>query len=109
MITHDGGRIPVDPVPWDSDNVEWISIVWDQQVAIRGAIQSSEWILPEGWTAEETREDVPVETESGTQYSHATQVLLSGDATAGVTITNRVAFADGTQLDRSVQLRVQPT
>jgi len=109
MITHSGDRIPVDPVTWDSDNVEWISIVWDQQVAIRGSIQSSEWILPEGWTADDTRTDVPVETEDGTQYEHATQALLSGESAAGVTITNRVSFSDGTQLDRSVQLRVQPT
>jgi len=110
MIEHDGVKIPESSTSWDPDGTEWITFAWDDQVAIHGAIQSSEWVLPDGWTSANEREDVSVETLDGTIYDHAVQALISGSETSsGVTITNRATFADGTVLDRSVKLRVQKT
>lgn len=113
MITHDGQRIPTDPIRWDPDQIEWITFAWDDQVALRGAIQSSEWVLPDGWTKEDSREDVTAEARDGNEFDHCNQALVQGASLDSgerfTTVTNRVTFADTTTLDRSVRLQVENT
>jgi hypothetical protein len=105
-LKHTGFETPTSPIRWDPDGKEWVTVCWAEVVATHGAIHASTWVLPEGWTAQETRQDVTAQAD-GKEYAHCNQVLLSTTATAGLaTITNRVAFADGTELDRSLRLYV---
>jgi hypothetical protein len=109
VIVHNGRDIPTDQSRWDPDGKEWVTVCWAEVVATHGAIQTSTWIIPEGWTEHDTRQDVTAQAD-GKEYAHCNQVLLSTTATAGLaTITNRVALADGTQLDRSVGVIVGET
>ncbi|MCP1675459.1 hypothetical protein J2T57_002609 [Natronocella acetinitrilica] len=111
-LIHEGREAPQDPVRWDPDNREWVSISWAESVARHGAIQASEWRLPDGWTAHDTRTDVTVYDVDQTEYAHANQVEVSAEsaeealAARLVLFTNRVTFADGTQLDRSARFWV---
>ena len=112
MVTHDGSKIPKFSDVWDPDNVEWVTIVWDEDVACHGDIAnaSSTWILPDNWTSSDADEDVPVTDCDGTTYNHANRNFLSTTETTGTfIITNRVTFQDLTQLDRSVKIKVQAT
>ena len=112
MVTHDGSKIPRLEDSWDSDNIEWVTVVWDEDVACHGTMTptSSTWVLPANWTSSDENEDVPVTDCEGTTYDHANQILLSTTETEGIfTITNRVTFQDTTQLDRSVKIRVKET
>lgn len=110
MITHDGTAIPRDTNPWDSDAIEWVSAVWDEDVSCHGAITSSTWIVPTGWTSMAEQADIPVTDCDGTTYNHANQIKLSTTETEGTfTITNRTVFANTTSLDRSIKLKVKPT
>jgi len=108
-IVHTGSEIPFDPVRFDPDGKEWITVGWDADIVRHGAIQqgSSEWKLPDVWTSLEEREDVAVTGDDGTAQAHANQVLVSTTQTTGrAEITNRVTFADGTIRERSYGLIV---
>lgn len=101
-LTHDGMRIPTDPKRWDPDGKEWVSVDWSDAVDYYGAIQSSEWIIPDDWTSHQERTDVTVTDTDGVDHEHSNQAQLSTTASSGLAIlTNRVTFADGTILDRS--------
>ncbi|MCC5809873.1 MAG: hypothetical protein JJU06_05820 [Ectothiorhodospiraceae bacterium] len=107
-LIHTGRGAPEDQVWWDPDGREWVTVFWGDVVSRRGAIQSSEWILPDGWSVEDTRQDVTAEDAQGETYSHCNQALLDTDADTGRhLLTNRVTFADGTKLDRGLQVWVQ--
>ena len=109
-MIHDGKSIPKDLNPWDPNASEWLTIVWDADVACKGNITSSSWLLPTGWTNLDEREDVPVLDCDSTAYEHANQVLLSTTEVEGIfTFTNRVTFTDTTSLDRSVKIKVKAT
>lgn len=109
VIYHDGSSIPTDPDLFDPDNEEWISQVWDDDVAVHGTIQTSTWIVPTGWTVEEDEGPVPV-TAAGVEYANGTRARLTTALTEGVhLITNRVTFQDNSSLDKSRRLRVAQT
>lgn len=110
MITHDGVHIPTDPTGWDPDQVEWVTFAWADQADVRQGIATSTWVLPDGWTKDDERTDVTAETKDGVDKANCNQALLHTDAEKGkYTITNRVTFGDGTELDRSVHVIVKPT
>ncbi len=113
MIRHDGKQIPTDPVVWDQDQKEWITFSWDDQASERNGILSSEFLVPDGWTKNQTRTDVATTDLNGRTYNNCNQVLLSCDTQdtdyVSVRITNRVTFGDDSQLDRSVDLIVDET
>ena len=109
MLIHDGTRIPTDTVRWDPDQTEWVTFAWDDLAARRQGIAGSEWVLPEGWQATDTRKAVTAEALDGTEYTSCNQALLTGPDSGRHQITNRVTFGDGTSLDRSVTLIVADT
>lgn len=110
MLTHDGITIPKDPAQWDADAIEWVTTVWDEDVACHGSITSSTWIVPTGWTSLDEQEDVPISDCDGSTYDHGNQIKLSTTETEGTfTLTNRVVFTDTTSLDRSVKFKIKAT
>lgn len=105
-IEHTGEGIPTDPVLFDPENTEWVEQAWDDDVAIHGAIQTTDWVVPAGWTVLASEGPVPVEAD-GVTYTNGTRAQLSTTLTSGRhLITNRVTFQNGTQLDKSRRLRV---
>ena len=108
-MIHDGTKIPTDPVGWDPDQTEWVTMAWGDAAERRGGIAQSEWLVPEGWEVIEKRKDVTAVGKDGTEYPASNQVHLryTGTSEARHTLTNRVTFGDGTILDRSVNVVVK--
>jgi len=105
-ITHTGADIPLDPALFDPDGEEWVESAWDESVAIHGDIQTSSWIVPDGWTLVSSEGPVPVVAD-GVTYTQGTRARLTTTQSSGTyIITNRVVFQNGTSLDRSRKLRV---
>jgi len=107
-MIHDGTRIPTDPVGWDPDQTEWVTMAWGETATRRDGISQSEWLVPEDWEVLEERADVTATSKDGTEYTESNQALLryTGTSKSQHTLTNRVTFGDGTILDRSVHVRV---
>ena len=107
-MIHDGTRIPTDPVGWDPDQTEWVTMAWGDAAERRGGIAESEWVVPEDWEVIESRKDVTAVGKDGTEYPQSNQALLryNGTTKSQFTLTNRVTFGDDTILDRSVNVRV---
>jgi hypothetical protein len=110
MIIHDGKSVPKDTNPWDPNAVEWVTMVWDNDVSCHGDIVVSTWLLPDNWTQIDVRVDVPIVDCDSNQYTHGNQILLSTTNTEGTfTFTNRVQFTDSTVLDRSIKFKLKAT
>ena len=110
-LVHDGTDIPLDPALWDADGTEFVSFTWADQVAGYGAIQTSTWVVPTGWSVASGSETSGVTvTSDGVEYTQCTRARLSTTLATGIhTITNRVTFQNGTSLDRSIKFRIGKT
>lgn len=107
MIVHDGAGPASFDERWDTFDIDYVWIAWDEM--LRGSsISDSEWIVPTGWTVEAEQQDATVTDADGNEYDAANGALLSTTATTGRhKISNRVTLADGRQYERTVIVTVR--
>ncbi len=106
VIIHSGLTIPKFAEKWDPDDQNTIWFAWDD-VLDGSSISNSVWIIPANWTSIQEYADDSV-IDGSVTYLHANGILLSTTETIGThTITNRVTFADGRRIDRSVKVSIK--
>lgn len=102
MIVHDGSASPAFEDRWDTFDIDYVWVAWDE--LLRGAtITDSEWVVPDGWTVVAEQQDASVTDSDGNTYDAANGALLSTTATTGRhKISNRVTLSDDRQYERTV-------
>jgi len=107
MITHASDSIPSFAERWDPSDNDWVWISWENKLGGE-SIATSTWVLPAGWTEEDSQADQTVQDSDGTSYANSNGVRLSTTKTTGThKITNRVTFSGSRSLDRSVFVTVK--
>lgn len=100
-ITHAGDEAPTFTERMDPSDIETFWIAWGGKLG-GSTIQTSTWVLPDGFTELEAFEDQSVLDSDGNTYNNANGVRVSTTNTVGrYMLTNRVVLADGRRYDRS--------
>lgn len=107
MIVHDGVAPAAFDDRWDTHDIDYVWVAWDE--FLRGSsITDSDWIVPDGWTVVAAQQDASVTDADGNSYDSANGALLSTTAITGRhKISNRVTLADGRQYERTVIIVVR--
>lgn len=107
MITHDGSGPQVFSEIWDTQDIDYVWIAWDD--LLRGAtITDSDWTIPTGWTGSAAQMAASVTDDDDNAYTAANGILLSTTATRGRhKISNHVTLSDGREYERTVVVVVR--
>jgi hypothetical protein len=113
IVFHSGDSIPVLPAAMDTADIDWIYVVWDNELADNEEIQSSAWSVDTGVTVINQRDSVGVtDTEcQDVTYTTANGVKISFTQEGLFKIENEIvisntANADTRTLNRAFKVMV---